>query len=201
MIPRNQTPGTNAMNAANAFFRNAEVFFKQVPRGLDEAARFTIARRGPLSAAVTNLSLAVELYLKAVALLTVGKHRETHNLPELFDALPPFVQNAIESEYNRRMAAVPAEGEATALEMLITPTPDEPTEQQIAELKAGQPTGTDIRSVLTAEKDAFRNWRYLFESDKPGKATLLRVDYGRLIAIAKSIQSGVRGYHAAPGST
>ena len=57
-----------AYNAATAFYGNAASFFSQVPQDMGTSPVFVAQRLGRLIAAVTNLALSIELYLKSLAI-------------------------------------------------------------------------------------------------------------------------------------
>lgn len=190
--PSNSADPNMACQSADAFFKNAGQFFSKLPKDLNASAAFAYERRGELVAAVTNLSLAVELYLKALAMISAMKVKRSHDLLELFGVLPQSVQASIEAKYSEALKAIPAES-ADAIELSITTTPFPPTPEEFAAAAAQRPSGDDIRSVLRAEKDAFSSWRYIHESNMPQGYTVFRVDFHKVALIANSLQRQLQG--------
>jgi hypothetical protein len=188
--PESQNRPTHAFNAANAFFGLAGSFLKEVPSGLNESAQFIVTRLSQFEAAVTNLSLALELFLKGLALATNVRVTKTHDLLVLFDALPVSLKNSIAQNYTFRVKNA-APNLNTSVHLVITPTPTAPTEKQF-EAIAKKIDVSDIRSVLDAERDAFRTWRYLYEAGDPNKLTLFISHYGYLGLVINSIQAHLK---------
>jgi len=178
---------TMAYLAANGFFGLAGSFFSQLPQDLNASAALTYKRRGELVSAVTNLALSIELYLKALAIGTGAKVKRTHDLLELFDGLPKKLRESIELRYNVRLKDMPPDALA-AIEMSITSKPIPPTDEEIKRASAQRPSGDDIRSILKAEKDAFRSWRYIHEAGVTGGLAFFRIDFHRLALIANTLQ-------------
>jgi hypothetical protein len=181
-----------ACQSADAFFKYAGQFFSRLPKDLNASAAFAYERRGELVAAVTNLSLAVELYLKALAMMAGQKVKRTHDLLDLFEMLPEQTRLSIEDKYAAALRDIPA-GAASAFEFSITTTPFPPTPGEIAKAAEQRPSGDDIRSILRAEKDAFRTWRYIHESDLSQGFAIIRVDFHKVALIAHSLQRQLRG--------
>ena len=173
-----------AFQTANACFGLAGSIFSRVPDDLSEAAKFTYDNLGEIFAAATNLALAIELYLKSLAIATESPVLRTHNLLELFDALPPVLRESIELRFRVRMECVNKQERAAALELVITSTPTPPVMKSVPIL---DPNPLDLRGVLNAEKDAFRTWRYMHEAG-PKIPAYFSLEYGRLGVIANTLQ-------------
>lgn len=87
---------------------------------------------------VVNSAFATELYLKTLGLLH-GKKLHGHDLEKLFREIPKAALNAVEQKL---------------VQML-------PQDRWSSNIK----TMTNLRAVLHRHRDAFKNWRYLYERD------------------------------------
>lgn len=163
-----------AVNAANAFYSNAANFFSKLPNDLESANKFVAQRLGRLIAAVTNLSLSIELYLKALAIGSRSRVLQTHDLLRLFDALPAALRNSIEKSYTSKLESLPRV--PAAVELLITATPDAPRSADWDHATKAREHGHELRSLLFNETDAFRTWRYMHEAEPKG-VRYYHVDY------------------------
>jgi hypothetical protein len=54
----------------------------------------------------------------------------------------------------------------------------------------------DVRTLLLAEKDAFENWRYVYEPDLPTGIAIISVEFRRMSALARILKEHIVG--AAP---
>ena len=89
-----------AVASADAFVsqaRAAWLRFEEDPERADATAGKHI---GELIVSATNLSLAIELYLKALLLENGLAAQKTHELPQLFRCLPRKIQLDIEAQYD-----------------------------------------------------------------------------------------------------
>ena len=173
-----------AFETANACFGLAGSVFSRVPDDLCEAAKFTYDNLGELFAAATNLALAIELYLKSLAIATGSPVLRNHNLLELFDALPQVIRESIELRFRVRMDCLEKQGGSLALHLAITSVPVPPP---IESVPVPDAESLNVRGVLAAEKDAFKTWRYMYESG-PEFPAHFSLEYGRLGVIANTLQ-------------
>jgi hypothetical protein len=191
--PTSPKKASTAFAAAHAFRALAHSFFSQCPSDNLDAANGFVAQRFPqLMAAATNLALALELYLKGLALCAGIPVKKVHDLLQLFEALPKRLQDSIEENYNNRNSRIPGDLN-TGFHVLFTPTEEVPSDTVMTSLEGHTlAPGTDVRSILRAERDAFKNWRYLFEAADPSAPFLIAMDYGRLFRIADALSDHYR---------
>ena len=180
-----------ALRAGEAFQRNAISFLSQIPDDLDTASKFTIRRLGEFTAAITNLALAIELFLKCLAIAARARVRTTHDLVVLFEALPPTLQAAIETRYRAKTQALPVLNAAT--ELVVSARSDW-TEAQMDEAagKLGLRTGRDsVRELLLNEREAFEKWRYMYEGGPSEEITVHRVEHLYLMILAQELHAEI----------
>ena len=173
-----------AFQTANACFGLAGSVFSRIPSDLNEAAKFTYDNLGEIFAAATNLALAIELYLKSLAIATGSPVLRTHNLLKLFDALPQVLRESIELKFRLRMDDLEKQGDSVALHLAITSIPVPPP---IESVPVPDAESLNLRGVLDGEKDAFKTWRYMHESG-PDFPVHFSLEYGRLGVIANALQ-------------
>jgi HEPN domain-containing protein len=176
-----------ASHVADGFFNVAARFFGALPAGLNESARAAVEQKGELAAAATALALSIELYLKALAIRCGQRPLRTHDLGKLFSELPNELRSSIETAYTDVCNRKPRDAPAT-LELFVTTTPFPPTEAEVAALQQRTPDNASVRCLLNNEKDAFRNWRYVYESDMPSGVSFVRIEYDRFGIAAKILK-------------
>jgi HEPN domain-containing protein len=173
---------------ADGFFNAASSFFSKLPRGVNESAQAAIEQRGELAAAATSLALAIELYLKALAIRFGKRPVKTHDLTKLFGELPSELQDSIEATYVKFSANTPQDA-ISAFEMFVTTAPYPPTEAEVTALRRHFRSCKTVRSLLESEKDAFQNWRYVYEPDMPSGVSFIQIEFRRLNAVAKILRA------------
>lgn len=149
-----------ALDSADAFFalgtdflpgaalRLPEGTFRRTPRGL-----------GTIVGAATNLSLALELYLKALRIVLRLPVPKSHNLRTLYGGLPGRTRAKIEKRYELLREKVPR---PTPAGIRITKGP-----ATAPKLGDNGQTDYDLPSVLRRSRDSFSSWRYIFEFRPP----------------------------------
>jgi hypothetical protein len=142
-------------------FRECSRPFRQKVAGLrtDAASAEASKDLGGMVASATNLALSVELYLKALRMVSGLPENPTHNLHTLYTELPLDLRQSAEAVYEAKPKPNPA-GEAIG--MAITRPKNTPPPK----------IGTDysLPSILDRSSAVFETWRYPHEADKPGKA-------------------------------
>ena len=166
-----------ALTAADAFRVQSKVFIDSLPKGnLDEAAQFAIHNLGGLIASATTLALALELYLKALRIVTGFPASEVHHLWSLYKHLPTELKKVIETQYNQ--LNIPQVGKLAVLELEVSTEPF----NNISDENEGKSNNlsNDIKSVLIRSSDAFITWRYIHEGAKKGEYVKYDYEFYRL---------------------
>ena len=166
-----------AFRAGTGFQALANTFFSRMPDTQPQRNQFILENLGEFVAAVTNLAFAVELFLKA-ALLVNGHvmQRGTHDLECLHDKLPPQRQQELEKTFQALLnRQKPINREAYELGITVAPSPPSNGPER--------KRPTTLRETLTAEKDAFPEWRYIFQHDVRSGQALFQSEF-QLLAIA-----------------
>ena len=180
-----------AINVANALFGNAGAFFSRVPNQLNESAAYVCAHRGQLVAAVANLTLALELYLKGIIALSGKKAKKTHSLFVLFEQLPKDIQLDIETLWESMLKSV-AKDQVIKYRIGITDRPVPPTEEQERHFLKSRPVGNSIREILKAEENSFTNWRYLHDIELENNAFVTEINFFYLGLFANLLQKRLK---------
>jgi hypothetical protein len=143
-----------ALVSASAFQDLANSFIS-VAEGIspENGQNFVISKFGHLIASATNMSFAVEIYLKAI--IVPPSSKDGHDLLNLFNMLPSEVSAVLQASFEKK------------------------PKKQIGKIgcfhlhSQGEMDSTrkkfDIKSILESSKDAFVTWRYLYESTEGEK--------------------------------
>ena len=90
-----------ALKAADAFRSHSQIFIGSLGNSLDRAAQHAAQNLGDFIASATMLSLALELYLKALRATINITIPETHDLWALYKKLPQELKKSIECSYTK----------------------------------------------------------------------------------------------------
>ncbi len=177
-----------AIHAAVHFYDLAVPFIKELPDNPEKRDDFLNQPRniGRLIAVATNLSFAIELLLKGLAIKTKGKAINKHQLIELFNDIPKWVQDEIDARYRYRFAR---RNMATFHPISIVVSKD-PLLPGDLRKKMHILTGTDeedVRKLLRRERDAFQTWRYVYEEIPATDCTAVTVHLWHLAFLVKAI--------------
>jgi len=96
-----------ALDSADSFRSLAGRFVSSIRMHLNYAWQDALADLGGLVASATNLTLAVEIYLKTLYILLGLQVPHTHNLLRLFSGLPREVQEALTHDYDAQECPSP----------------------------------------------------------------------------------------------
>jgi hypothetical protein len=154
-----------ALDSADAFRGLAQQFLSSIRQHVDLAWRDALNDLGGLVASATNLTLAVELYLKTLYILLRVPVPHTHNLLQLFSGLPQEVEEALTRAYDAMGCPSPEVACGITLQLSVRPlTDDDPRPEARPD--------HGLRSVLDRGRDAFETWRYLYERADQGVRTV-----------------------------
>jgi HEPN domain-containing protein len=186
-----------ALFAANAFFGLAGTFFNNLPEEIGAQSAYLQTRKGKLIAATTNLSFAVELFLKGTAIKAVGRAKSGHKLIDLFMDLPPDVRESIEDCYRYRTKHDSGQ-KFPVVELAVSPYNREMSDDERRAGALNSAAQQDVRSLLKAEQDAFQIWRYFYEQAPPKRPIYVTVNYHRMGVLVNSIQDQFKPRHERP---
>ena len=176
--PIGNNPSAGIAFAAAASFRNtALLVVDRLPRTVGEPPSVSV---GDIIAAATNLSLAVELLLKTLAIVDRTKLEKQHRLLVLFRALQESTRKQLRSAYDARIKQLPPDL-VVSMEVGITPTMNPPPDAHRA---ARSDTLDDL---LEAEADAFVTWRYLYEQSDSLRPVTMSIELRRLDCAAQAV--------------
>ena len=161
---------------------NAQPFIAKLNADIALANERAVQDIGGLVASVTNLTLAIELYLKGLLLWNSVPAPKTHDLPTLYKLLPASVAASVQVDFVRQLElAAPVNG----IELELTRAND-------AQERNPEPTGPpdmSLSAVLTRNADAFVIWRYLFSlNPKPG-SEYLAYEHDSLNSLANALRA------------
>lgn len=185
-----------ALQAARAFYKHGAVFLSLIPHDLATSAQFTVQRLGDFIAAITNLMLAIELFFKCLAIGSVSRVHQTHDLLLLFNALPLELKKSIASAYAAKTAALPNVVVATNV-TLVAPDQTALSDEDVA--KMARSTGkNDVTVLLRNERDAFQTWRYFHEGGRRDQQMFYQVEHLYLAVLARALDAHIADGWARP---
>jgi hypothetical protein len=121
---------------------------------IDAADKEAARDWGSMVASATNISLALELYLKAFAILLRQPSRRVHDLDRLYADLPDGVRKDIEADYEAAPKPAPV-GEAVSVDVRIIHRDAARTEY-----RADPNADHSLPAVLRRSSGVFERWRY-----------------------------------------
>jgi len=164
-----------AINSADTFKAISDAYTK-TRKGikLEDSNKHQVPL-GTVIGSATNLSLAVELYLKSIYMLLKKEVPDTHNLWALFKNLPVEVKDELKAQYDL------VNGQPTnelASVRIYTARRKEGTFDPPQELRKIGPS--DLKSVLVRSAEAYVTWRYLYEHEDTDDWRLFEYEFARL---------------------
>jgi hypothetical protein len=178
---------TMAVNAAKSFFALAGTFFKALPEDPHQRDSYLSSHSGMLIAATTNLAFAVELYLKAISLLTTGAAKWGHDLLAKYEELLPQVRTSIEECYQFRIENDQAK-KFPAVILGFAKQNKDPSQAEKDSIAPITPNGDDVVSLLKAHKNAFDKWRYLHEAADTHQSGSMTVHWYKIGVFINAMQ-------------
>ena len=167
-----------AFETAAALRANALLVINRLPKTVAEPP--STVGVGEIVAAATNLSLAVELLLKALAIVDRTKLEKQHKLLILFRALQESTRKELRRAFTARIKQLPP-GLVVSMEVALTPTMSPPPDAT----RTAQ--SEELEDLLEAEADAFVTWRYLYEQIDTRRAVTMRIELRRLECVAQAV--------------
>ena len=155
-----------AFQCADSFFGLAKPYFDQIGADLNGGVMAASKDPGSLISAATNLTLAIELYLKSLRTSLQLSVPETHNLWSLYKSLPTNVKHLIEEKYSQKVASTPDEKLLQLKVAYELATGDGP---KAPEFPKNENESNEVKQLLKRSANAFQLWRYVYESVKPGE--------------------------------
>ena len=134
--------------------------------------------------AAINLSLALELYLKALH-ITNGRNPAGHHLWKLFKNLPQTQKETIEEKYQEQCQATPKDRRELKYNVILVRRSD-----QEKELDDETPSLETAREIFLLHDNAFEAWRYLHEIPEPG-GYVYEYDFGAMDIMIKVVREFV----------
>lgn len=191
----NQASKERDLNAilacAEAYLRLAEpsvIKIKELPES-KQPNQFSFCM-GDAVAGATNLAFAIELYIKAILIVSkieVPQGRDGHNLAKLYAVMPEHFKIVIGESYEKTrkkdwMGQIPS----------IT--------LSIGQAMAGIPkweynhdVSLELEALLHRSSNIFTSWRYIFEFEKPDEDQWCfhRLEYGLLLSACRAMRDTV----------
>ena len=179
-----------AFQCAESFLNLATPYLTKMGVGLNEGPLVAKDDPGGLVCSATNLTFAIELYLKSLRIgLELGVP-STHNLWELYKSLPNNAKQIIETKYDDRVSKILDTDLFELSIALEVATPDGPT---APEFPNNPDEAKDLRSLLQRTNNAFQTWRYLYEAVEPGERYfIIKFEYSHLLVLCHSIREHIQ---------
>ena len=173
-----------AVASGDAFLSHAQRFWALVEQDPDHAEEIAQKHIGELIASATTIALAIELYLKALLLQAGQPAPKTHDLPELYQALPSKLRQTVESTYDQRRRTE-NDDELAGLSVHIA---RRGMSEQSFDRPAGPPS-MKLSALLKRNSNAFSTWRYLFAHGPTNSGAPLSYEYVRLVFAARAVRA------------
>lgn len=176
-----------AIQSADAFLKLSKSFLDSVGTDMQSSHQRAVRDLGGMIASATNLSLAVELYLKSLRLLQSLDPTTDHDLWALFQGLPEWLKDSVAREYQKNNKGVPT-GVAVSFELAMAPRV--PGEAEVQELNRQRPANDNsLDAVLKRSRNAFQTWRYLHEKGDSQRIVMFRYDFHFLGCAAMALRT------------
>lgn len=182
--PTKELHAQAALVCGEAFQRLAAELIPTIDIIEETSAQAMSNELGDLVACATNLGFAIELYLKSLLTLVNKSVPKSHDLRDLYDAIPTSVKELIESVYDTmRPEQVHQLRGRTSFTLAKGPL-DEPQWDDYNEVPLVLP------DLLARSRDLFYSWRYVFEFSQPKDSPYQfhRFEYGLLWCAAEAVR-------------
>jgi prevent-host-death family protein len=150
-----------ALMSGEAFQRSAERLIPRIWELKEGPSAIKMSDElGDLVVCATNLSFALELYLKALLTQLDVPVAQNHDLRALYDGLPQSVRALIEDVYNKALLDEVRRMDGHTSVMLAWGPPEKPRFED-------SKVWPILPDLLARSKDLFQSWRYAFEFSPP----------------------------------
>jgi hypothetical protein len=139
----------------------ADAFFENGKRDAVFENKIKVNPIGDVVAPAISLTLAAELYLKALAICVGVDPPTTHRLRDLLERLPTHIQAGLRSAFQEGLQSNPREGSKYRQHFLRIGPDLERLRKQASNDSNALPSSLD--ELLTAHETSFVNLRYLHE--------------------------------------
>lgn len=168
------------VESANAYYELSNVFIAKLPKSIHEPKVFSPVN-GMASASATNRVLALELYLKALLIVTGTLVPKDHNLTLLFDTLPEVLRKTIKTNYNTRNRTLASAELGRPWEIFVAFTSEpELDHEAFDKLRKRVRTDSSLSGLLVRNRKGFVVSRYLFQEFKKGEPSSYQYEHRRL---------------------
>lgn len=193
-VPPNRDLDRDAIVAcAEAFLRLAEPVVIRIGEGVEERTQSHpfLPSMGDVAAAATNLAFAIELYIKAILLVSkidVPTGREGHNLGTLYALTPEYFKTVIERLYEETRKK-DWSGRYPSITVSVARV-----SANLPKWDDDQSKSFDLGAILNRSSDIFTSWRYIFEFKKTddGGWRSHRFEYGLLLSACHAMRDTIK---------
>ena len=189
-----------ALGCAEAYLRLAEPAVIRI-KDVEESTqpRPFSPSFGDVVAAATNLAFAIEVYIKAILIVSkidVPTGREGHNLGKLYQAMPQHFKGVIGRSYEETWKK-DWNGRYPSITV------------SIGQVSAGLPKwdgyrneSLDLEALLHRSSHIFTSWRYIYEFKKPdeGGWQFHRLEYGLLLSACRAMRDTIKSLQNPPAN-
>lgn len=180
-----------ALACAEAYLRLAEpaVISAMELEESTRAQQFT-AGLGDVVAGATNLAFAIELYMKAILVVSkidMPRGREGHNLGRLYALMPQHFRTVIESAYAETRKS-DWSGRYPSMTLSVRPVTT-----GVPKWDDNRNESIDLHALLNRSSDIFTSWRYIYEFKRPDEGTwhFRRLEYALLLSACRAMRDTV----------
>lgn len=180
-----------AFRAAESFRGLSKPFLQKVGDDIETCHERAVQDIGGLISSATSMAFSVELYLKSLRALLQMHIPQRHDLWALYKDLPKEHKLSIDKVY----VAIgdPAGLPVYALHLQLSVGRFKP-DQMAAEEKedAEKKYPKSINSLLKRNKDAFHNWRYLYEKGNAKRLTSFHYEFYHLAILTDVLHAHIQ---------
>lgn len=174
-----------ALKSAKGFYQQAIPFLKVI--GVDgKSHERALADLGGLIASATAMALSIELYLKTLRILMRQSVPQDHNLWTIYKKLPEQLKKTINESFRSRVSAENPLA-LQSLEICMVRNGQKRPNNASQKLPTDDYLKLTVKDILKRSRDAFTNWRYLYEQPSDQHSIFLQYDYVYQSILAKTL--------------